>query len=148
MNETTAPLNQATDAVLEGVVHAGQSIEQAMEEAARPHGLSVAKMGVVHVLAAKREPLPLGNLSRELHCVKSNITQLMDRLEADGLVRRMADPEDRRSVRAEITEEGRRRYEAGWRAVQEARQGMLKRLSESEREQLLGLLARMSDDRG
>ena len=29
-------------------------------------------------------------------CVRSNITQLMDRLEADGLVRRIDDPSDRR----------------------------------------------------
>ena len=34
------------------------------------------------------------------------MTQLVDRLEADGLVRRVADPTDRRSVKAEITDEG------------------------------------------
>jgi len=38
--------------------------------------------------------------------VRSNITQLMDRLEKDGLVRRRADRDDRRSVLAELTPAG------------------------------------------
>jgi DNA-binding MarR family transcriptional regulator len=45
------------------------------------------------------------------------MTQLIDRLEADGLVRRVDDPDDRRSVRAEITRLGEERAEAGSRAI-------------------------------
>lgn len=41
------------------------------------------------------------------------MTQLVDRLEADGLVRRVHCPGDRRLVRAEITTEGRTRQERG-----------------------------------
>ena len=41
------------------------------------------------------------------------MTQLIDRLEADGLVRRVDDPADRRSVKASITDEGRDRQSAG-----------------------------------
>jgi DNA-binding MarR family transcriptional regulator len=50
-------------------------------------------------------------------CVRSNITQLVDRLEADGLVRRVEDPEDRRAVRAVVTPRGKERYAAGVRQV-------------------------------
>jgi DNA-binding MarR family transcriptional regulator len=46
-------------------------------------------------------------------CVRSNITQLVDRLEADGLVKREADPADRRSIRAIITDAGKERQHAG-----------------------------------
>jgi DNA-binding MarR family transcriptional regulator len=37
-------------------------------------------------------------------CVRSNITQLIDRMQAEGLVRRIPDPQDRRSVRAALTD--------------------------------------------
>jgi DNA-binding MarR family transcriptional regulator len=41
------------------------------------------------------------------------VTQLVDRLESDGLVRREADPTDRRSIRAVVTDAGRDREKAG-----------------------------------
>ena len=141
MNETASGVTPGYDAVLDVLVEAGQMIEQRMEEAAQAHGLSVAKMGVLHALVQKGEPVPLGVLSRELRCVKSNITQLIDRMEVDKLVRRIPDPGDRRSIRAEITEEGRRRYEEGWQALAQVRQEILAALSERDREQLLRLVA-------
>ncbi|HEY7393478.1 MAG TPA: MarR family transcriptional regulator, partial [Gemmatimonadaceae bacterium] len=52
-------------------------------------------------------------LATRLSCVKSNMTQLIDRLEADGLVKRVDDPSDRRSVKAEITAEGAARQAEG-----------------------------------
>jgi DNA-binding MarR family transcriptional regulator len=41
------------------------------------------------------------------------MTQLVDRLEAEGLVTRTNDPSDRRVVRAEITAKGREQTTAG-----------------------------------
>ena len=145
MNEVTATTTStsAGDPLLNGLMGIGQLIEQRMDEAVQVHGLSLAKMGALHNLVQRSEPVPLGVLSRELHCVKSNITQLIDRLEADKLARRVPDPEDRRSVRAEITEEGRKRFQAGRQALEEVQQEILGGLSGSEREQLLRLLARM-----
>jgi DNA-binding MarR family transcriptional regulator len=68
--------------------------------------LSYPKYEVLKHLDDAGEPLSLGFLAEGQSCARSNITQLIDRLEAEGLVRRVADPEDRRSVRAEITEAG------------------------------------------
>ena len=106
---------------------------------------AVAKMGVLHALVQTGEPVPLGVLSRELHCVKSNITQLIDRMEVDKLVRRIPDPADRRSIRAQLTVEGRRRYDEGWEALKQARREILGALSERDREQLLRLVGRIRE---
>ena len=57
--------------------------------------------------------MSLGELASRLSCVRSNMTQLVDRLEAEGLARRVDDPEDRRGVKAEITALGRQRQAAG-----------------------------------
>jgi DNA-binding MarR family transcriptional regulator len=64
----------------------------------------------------------------------------VDRLEADGLVTRAADPHDRRSVRAELTVEGRARQAAGLRAVEKVEQDLLGRLPKASQESLLQLL--------
>ena len=147
MNEKASAATSGYDAVLDVLVAVGQMIERRMEEAVQAHGLSLAKMGVLHALVQTGEPVPLGVLSRELHCVKSNITQLIDRMEVDKLVRRIPDPDDRRSVRAEITDEGRRRYSQGWQALEQARREILGALSERDREQLLRLVGRISEGR-
>ena len=89
-----------------------------------------------------QEPVALGVLSQHLGCVRSNITQLIDRLEADNLVRRLPDPDDRRSVRAAITDQGRDRFEAGMQAVEEAHRDILSGFSLTDREQLARLLER------
>jgi len=54
-------------------------------------GLSLAKLAALHQLTAAGESIQLGQLAERLACVKSNVTQLVDRLEADGLVNRTAD---------------------------------------------------------
>jgi MarR family 2-MHQ and catechol resistance regulon transcriptional repressor len=48
----------------------------------------------------------LTDIGAELLCVKSTITRLVDRLEADGLVLRTPDPDDRRAQRLLLTARG------------------------------------------
>jgi DNA-binding MarR family transcriptional regulator len=45
---------------------------------------------------------PMSDLAREIHCDKSNVTGIVDALEARGLVERTTPPDDRR-VRALLT---------------------------------------------
>ena len=95
------------------LMQAAQRIEARFEAALGEQGLSIPKLAALKHLVAADEPMPLGRLAERLACVKSNITQLVDRLESDGLVTRVADSADRRCVRASITDEGRRRFEVG-----------------------------------
>jgi DNA-binding MarR family transcriptional regulator len=80
-------------------------------------GLSLAKYGMLKTLAAAHEPLTLTELAGHQQCVRSNITQLIDRLEADGFVKRVDDPSDRRSIRAALTPLGREKAAAGERQM-------------------------------
>jgi DNA-binding MarR family transcriptional regulator len=63
---------------------------------------------------------PLGELAGQLHVSPRNVTGLVDHLERDGLVERVPDPIDRRSVRAHLTEQGRELVERMWREMMEA----------------------------
>jgi DNA-binding MarR family transcriptional regulator len=130
--------------LLTTVIHAAGVIQDRLEAALEPTGLSVAKLGALRHLAEANEPLPLGQLAERIACVKSNVTQLVDRLEADKLVRRVPDPSDRRSIRAEITEEGRIRYEAGMTAFNSAEDELVSELALGDREQLQLLLGRLA----
>ena len=78
-----------------------------LEHALAPLQLSLAKFGVLRCLVHEDRPLPLSAIAHRQRCVRSNMTQLTDRLETDGLVRRVDDPDDRRSVLAEPTAAGK-----------------------------------------
>lgn len=99
------------------VVNAGRAVEQRLEETLAPVGLSLAKFGALTHLLEADKPLSLSECAKKMSCVRSNITQLMDRLEADGLVRRVEDPLDRRAVRAVVTPLGAERQAAGAKEV-------------------------------
>jgi DNA-binding MarR family transcriptional regulator len=58
---------------------------------------------------------PLGMLAEALHVSARNVTGLVDHLEGDGIVVRVPDPEDRRSVRAHLTEQGQRLIDGIWK---------------------------------
>jgi DNA-binding MarR family transcriptional regulator len=76
-------------------------------------------------------------------CARSNITQLIDRLETEGLVRRVDDPADRRGVRAEITPEGLALAAEGATQVEVVRAQFAASFSAAERAELGRLLARL-----
>lgn len=120
-----------------GVVH---EIEAQLESALGRAGLSLAKFGVVARLAEAGESLTLGCLAERCSCVRSNMTQLIDRLEADKLVERVSDPADRRTVRAALTPEGQARYEEGIRLLEETEQELFARLADPDRAELARLI--------
>jgi DNA-binding MarR family transcriptional regulator len=122
------------------VLHAAHLIEDRIEAALGKAGLSMAKLGALSELAAAGEPLTLSQLAARLSCVRSNMTQLVDRLEADGLVKRLDDPADRRSVRAELTPLGRERQHAGDRAMKRVQAEFAASLTATERVALEGAL--------
>jgi DNA-binding MarR family transcriptional regulator len=83
-----------------------QCISTDIEDALKGHGLSLAKYNILSTLAEEGGRLPFSALVERLGCVRSNVTGLIDRLQEDGLVRRVDHPEDRRMLFAELTEEG------------------------------------------
>jgi DNA-binding MarR family transcriptional regulator len=105
------------DAIAFAVMHAGHRIEARLDEALAGVGLSGPKHAALSVLVSQDRPISLSELAEKLTCVRSNVTQLVDRLEGDGLVKRIGDPADRRAVRAEVTRLGRARHAAGAKLV-------------------------------
>jgi DNA-binding MarR family transcriptional regulator len=114
---------------LSSLLRAASSVESFVESKLSAAGLSIPKLAALNRLVEAGDALPLGQLAERLACVKSNVTQLIDRLEADGFVTRAPDPSDRRSRLAVITEEGRRAYTEGARLKRAAEEQLFSVLS-------------------
>ena len=115
------------------LLEAGRTQFGRLEDALKAVGLSAAKYYVLSQLAEAREPVALRQLAQEQECVPSNMTTLVDRLEADGLVRRVDDPTDRRSKRAELTDLGREKAAEGAEAVAAVEAAFVESLGPTER---------------
>jgi len=117
------------DKIAYSLIHAAHSIEGLFEKALAAVNLSGPKFAALSVLVAQDQPLSLSELAEKLTCVRSNVTQLVDRLEADGLVKRTDDPSDRRGVRAQVTKLGRERHAAGAKVVNRVHEQVAKQFS-------------------
>jgi DNA-binding MarR family transcriptional regulator len=78
------------------------------------YGLSEGRLQVLMRLRHQGDQ-PLGVLAEGLHVSARNVTGLVDHLEGDGLVVRLPDPADRRSVRAQLTEQGQELIDRIWK---------------------------------
>jgi DNA-binding MarR family transcriptional regulator len=90
-------------------------------------------------------PLPMNELAALLACDNSNVTGLIDRLEARALVSRQPSSEDRRVKHVVLTPAGRRLRERLLDRVGRPTEG-LERLSAAEQRQLRDLLRRVLGD--
>ena len=117
------------DAIGFALVHAAHRVEARLEAALAGVQLSSAKHAALSVLVTQNQPISLSELAEKLTCVRSNITQLVDRLETDGLVKRIDDPADRRAVRAAVTRLGRERHAAGTKVINVVLQAVAKELA-------------------
>ena len=146
MNEISTQTLPACDAyaLIQALLHAGKHVEMQLDAALAPTGLSAAKWNALRHLMAADGQLQLGQLAAKLACVKSNATQLVDRLEAEGLVCRLPDPADRRRTRAEITDAGRQAFVQGQEVVVAFEQTLLESFAPDEQFALHRLLTRLS----
>lgn len=81
--------------------------------------LSAAKLWALVWIMQLDTPPAITELADCMESAKSNITSMVDRLEREGLVQRVDDPDDRRRVLIAMTDEGRTRYEAGMKIFQQ-----------------------------
>ncbi len=80
-----------------------------VESVLRPFELSFARYELLMVLLfSRRGSLPLNKLGSRLQVHPTSVTNAVDRLEQQGMLRRMAHPTDGRTTLAEITPTGRR----------------------------------------
>jgi DNA-binding MarR family transcriptional regulator len=122
----------------------GQQIVQAqVDEALRPHQLTFARYEALVLLSFTRTgALPMGKMGQRLMIHPTSVTNIVDRLEAQGLVQRVAHATDRRTTLVEITDEGRQLVQVATKDVVTSAFG-LDSLTTEELDQLTSLLRKM-----
>ncbi len=92
------------------------------------------------VLKTLDQPRPMSEVAATLACDSSNLTGITDRLEERGLVRREADPNDRRVKLLVLSKEGEKLRREVVRRMNQPPPGAVDALSEREIQTLQGLL--------
>jgi len=130
-------------AAVTSVMRVQQIIQSAVDAALKPHGLTFARYEALVLLTfSKQGSLPMRVMGERLQLHPTSVTNIVDRLEADALVRRNPHPTDRRTTLVEITDAGRARREAATVAVTGVDFG-LRGLTDRQTEQLTELLAKV-----
>ena len=95
-------------AVVTSVMRAQQIYQSRVDEVLRPFGLTFARFELLMLLEFSRSgSMPLSKVGERLQVHPTSVTNAVDRLEAQQLIRRIPHETDRRTTLAEILPPGR-----------------------------------------
>jgi DNA-binding MarR family transcriptional regulator len=138
-------LDLEVEGIVDRIAGLSRRIHRSMDETLAEFGLDSAEHKALSALAQAGPPYRStpGKLGKRMDLSSGAMTNRLDRLEEAGLIRRLPDPDDRRGVVVELTEEGGRVYQqaVGVQAKKEAL--VTDALNEREKKQLNSLLRRL-----
>jgi DNA-binding MarR family transcriptional regulator len=135
-------------AAVTSIMRAQQVLLARLNELLRPMGLTFPRYEALMLLSFTRTgALPLGKIGERLQVHRTSVTNIVDKLEADGLVRRVPHAEDRRATLAEITGAGRDVAAEATRVLNDAAFG-IGPLGKDDQEAVTSLLRALRVDAG
>jgi DNA-binding MarR family transcriptional regulator len=143
------PQEVEIDLEVEGIIDRigglNRRIKRGMQTVVAEHGLTLEDWHVLSHLRVGPEGnrSSPGELAVSLELSSGAMTSRLDRLEEAGLVRRLPDPDDRRAVVVELTEEGVRRWDTAASVAGRREAFLASALSKAEQRQLNGLLRKL-----
>lgn len=147
--EEWAPELPKLDLEVEGIVERIQFLQHHLKrllgDTLAEHGLSHGEWGVLGMLKRPGPPYRRtpGQLARHASLSTGAMTNRLDRLEQAGLVRRLPDADDRRSIQVELTEAGHEAWQASVGAQGQKEELVVSALPARDRRQLNELLRRL-----
>jgi DNA-binding MarR family transcriptional regulator len=138
-----------TMAAVTSVMRVQQILLSAVDGALRPHGLTFARYEALVLLTFSRTGrLPMRVMGERLQLHPTSVTNIVDRLQADVLVRRIPHPTDRRATLVEITDTGSDLLEKATKSVTAIDFGLTGLSAEQETQltELLGKVRRAAGD--
>ncbi|WP_405977184.1 MarR family winged helix-turn-helix transcriptional regulator [Streptomyces sp. NBC_00158] len=101
----------ARDHAFYGLIWAGTTLSARIDqELTRAHGLPLSWFEVMLWLNGQSEPVAASALGAKTLLSRSQVSRVVDQLQARGLVARVPSPTDARSVCVHLTPEGRRAF--------------------------------------
>ena len=127
------------------IIRLASLFQQAYAPEFEAAGLNAGDYGVLVALRRAGAPFRLTptELARQRMMTSGGMTPVIDRLERQGLVARLPNPDDRRGSLVELTRTGRRKVDAAMERHARAEQRLLEHLDRRERDQLAALLRKL-----
>jgi DNA-binding MarR family transcriptional regulator len=145
IGETLPEIDLETEGIVDRIHGLSKRIVASMEETLEDFDLNYGEWKVLAQLRwagppHRRTP---GQLARSAELSTGAMTNRLDRLEESGFVRRLPDPDDRRSVLVELTRKGNDVWEKAVGAQGQKERMIASALNEREQKQLNALLRRL-----
>jgi DNA-binding MarR family transcriptional regulator len=130
------------------IMRAHQILIAELDAMLRPYGITFSRYeALVLLMFSRNGSLPLSKIGERLQVHATSVTNVIDRLESAGLVRREPNPRDGRGTLAVITADGRAVATKATADLNAARFGM-DALDGAELEQVFVVLRRLREDAG
>lgn len=131
--------------VVQRLTWSGRLANRLMERAATIAGFQRRGDYEVLSLLRRNEPARLTpiEVAQQLLASQSGLTGKLDRLEDQGLIQRLPDPDDRRAVRLQVTDDGRALIDVAFTSSLTVYDSMLEGLSREELESLGSILHKL-----
>ncbi|WP_406379571.1 MarR family winged helix-turn-helix transcriptional regulator [Streptomyces sp. NBC_01618] len=133
--------SDADGVLAEQLLRVTRRLQRIQSRQLEPIGITPAQFRLLRTVAHYDGPPRMADLAQRLDVVPRAVTSLVDGLEASGRVRRAPDPDSRRVVRIEITDEGLATLRSLRDARRAAAEEILAPLNADQREVLGGLLS-------
>ncbi len=128
------------------IMRAQQILIAELDGLLRPYGITFSRYEALVLLTfSQHGSLPLSKIGERLQVHATSVTNVIDRLEAAGLVRREPNPRDGRGTLAVITDGGRRVADEATAVLNRARFG-LSALDEADLKRLFDILRELRLD--
>jgi DNA-binding MarR family transcriptional regulator len=138
---TASPADPLERDLMDGLVQTSFEVMAALNRVGARYDLSLTQVRLLGVLRDRRPGVT--DLARHLGLDKSTVSGLVDRAARRGLVERVADPVDRRSVRVVLSDRGRELARTAEDELAQLLAPLTGRLSPAEQRRTQALLARM-----
>jgi DNA-binding MarR family transcriptional regulator len=138
-------LDLEVEGIVDRIMGLHRRLKRSLEETLSEHGLSHGEWNVLGALFRAGEPFQrsAGKLADACECSSGAMTNRLDRMEEEGLVRRLRDPDDRRGVLVELTAKGRKVWNESTGAEAQKEALIASALKPREKKQLNTLLRRL-----
>jgi MarR family transcriptional regulator, lower aerobic nicotinate degradation pathway regulator len=128
------------------LVKLGRAAERWFAEALKPSGLTPRHFGVLFEVQAR--PTSQQALIDSIGVDPSKLVGLLNDLEAEGLIVRRRDPDDRRRHIVEVSKLGRTRLQAAEKAAAAVEDRLFAGIDAEQRAEVLNVLAQVADSSG
>ena len=113
-----------------GIKRTNDILEKLVKNDAQQYGLNISEFAVMELLYNKG-PQPINRIQERILIANSSTTYILDKLQQKGYIIRERDENDRRSMKAALTEEG---------------ESLIARIFPAHSELLAGLFTSLSDE--